>query len=122
ELLAGQLGTTVSGLRSLASQGKITGQVIADALIDNLEKVRGEAALMPATIADAWVRVQNVLTAFFGKLDKALGASGRFASKIIELADELGALGDRIIPAVVSALDGLAAHWDQISGVVAVLV
>lgn len=48
EALAQQLGTTVNGLRDMASQGKITSDVIANALIGSLQAVREEAAEMDA--------------------------------------------------------------------------
>src|SRR5690606_38272418 len=75
EALAEALGTNVNGLRAMATAGKIPGDVIAGALIGSLEDLRAEAAEMPATMADAFVRIQTNLTAFIGQLDKALGAS-----------------------------------------------
>src|SRR5690606_3572145 len=44
QVLADRLGTSVSGLRALASEGKITGDVIASALIDRLVDLRTRAA------------------------------------------------------------------------------
>lgn len=87
QALARQLGTNVSSLRSFASQGKITGDVIATAVVGSLEDVRARAAEMPATMADAFVRVGNNLTAFVGTMDQATGASEALAAKIIELSD-----------------------------------
>ena len=42
ELLAEELGSTVSGLRQLGSDGKITGDVIRSALLGNLTRLREE--------------------------------------------------------------------------------
>src|SRR5690606_20040376 len=66
EALANELGTTVSGLRSMSSEGKITGEVIKNALLNSLEDVREEASKMPATIGDAFTRIQTNTTALIG--------------------------------------------------------
>jgi len=92
EALAKQLGTTVSGLRALASEGKITGKVIADAIINPLEDVRETAGNMPATVGDAFVRIGTNLTALVGNFDQATGASAALAQSIISLADWIGVL------------------------------
>lgn len=90
EVLATQLGTNVNGLRAFASQGKITGDVIASALIGNLSTLRDEAAEMPATIADAFTRINTNLTAFIGQLDKSAGASEAVATALLALGDNIG--------------------------------
>lgn len=90
EALASELGTTVSGLRALASEGKITGQVIADALIGQLDQVRVTAADMPATVGDALVRIGTNLTQLVGNFDQATGASAALSGAIINLADWIG--------------------------------
>lgn len=87
QALARELGTTVSGLRAMASQGKITSDVIANAVVKSLEDVRDRAAEMPATMGDAFVRVGNNVTALVGTFDQATGASGALAAAIIELSD-----------------------------------
>jgi len=59
ELLAAELGTTTSGLRALASEGAITGKVIADALIGNLEELREVAGGMDMTVTDGFTKIGN---------------------------------------------------------------
>lgn len=97
QALANELGTTVSGLRAMASEGKITGAVIADAIIKPLDDVRERAAEMPATMADAFVRVNNNLTEFVGRIDKATGASSRIAEIVLGFADGIRTAGTYII-------------------------
>jgi tape measure domain-containing protein len=93
EALAAELGTTVSGLRAFASEGKITGDVIARAIIKPLADVREEAARMPATITDAFTILNNNVTQAIGTLDKASGASAAVAEVIMTLANNLGLVG-----------------------------
>lgn len=90
QALADELGTTVNGLRKMASEGKITGAVIAEALIKRLDDLRERAGEMPATIGDAFVRIQTNLTAFIGQMDKASGVSEAVATALLSLADNIG--------------------------------
>lgn len=94
EALANELGTTVSGLRSMSSEGKITGEVIKNALLNSLEDVREEASKMPATIGDAFTRIQTNTTALVGTLDQAWGISGLVAEQLLGMADGIRASAD----------------------------
>lgn len=93
EALASELGTTVSGLRQMATDGKITGAVIANALINSLEKLRKEAGEMPATMADGLTRIQTGFVSLVGMLDQATGASGTVAGALLSVGDALNAAG-----------------------------
>ena len=89
ELLAGELGTTVSGLRQMGQQGAITGDVIRTALVGNLELLREEADSMPATIGDAFTLIGNAALQLVGSWDQLLGASSMVAGALIVVADNL---------------------------------
>lgn len=86
QALANELGTTVNGLRALASEGRITGQVIADAIIKPLDDVRVRAGEMDATIGDAAVRVGNNMLALVGQFSEASGAGQAVADVIFGFA------------------------------------
>jgi lambda family phage tail tape measure protein len=115
QALANELGTTVSGLRAMASQGKITGQVMADAVIKPLDRVRERAAEMPATVADAFVRMQNNITEFVGALDKASGASSAISDVILKMADAVRDAGKYLVPLAQSAIPLLSASFDALA-------
>lgn len=89
ELLAEELGTTVAGLRGVGQQGKITGDVINDSLVGNLEKLREEAESMPATIGDAFQLIANALLQTIGVFDSANEVSGTLAGWLITIADNM---------------------------------
>lgn len=89
ELLAEELGTTVSGLREMGKQGLITGDVIRTALVGNLELLREEADSMPATIGDTFTLIGNAALQLVGTWDQLLGASSMVADALILLADNL---------------------------------
>lgn len=107
ELLAEQLGTTVSGLRQMATDGKITGDVIATALIGNLDMLREKAGEMPATVGDAFVRIQTNAMAFVGTMDQAAGASGALADALIFVADNI----DRVITTAATAAAAFGGYF-----------
>lgn len=97
--VADEMGVTTSALRKLATDGKVTSDVIARGLTGSLEALRAEAAEMPATMGDAFVRVGNNMTAFVGIMDQATGASGSLANGIISVSDaalEIATSGDVI--------------------------
>lgn len=91
ETFAEELGTTVNGLRDMAAQGLITGRVMTDAVLNSLEKLREEAAAMPATISDGTQRIVTGLTALIGVFDQATGASGSLAGVLVSVGDALAA-------------------------------
>lgn len=95
--MADQMGVTTSELRKLAVEAKVTSDVIATGMVSSLSRLSEEAALMPATLTDAFVRVQNNLTEFVGKIDKASGASGALAEAVLGFADGIRVAGDYVL-------------------------
>lgn len=93
ELLAEKLGVSTLEVRKLGAEGKITGDVIYSALVENMQKLREEADSMDATIGDAWQRMSNNALAFIGTLDQVSGSSGALSQVLLYLADNI----DRLI-------------------------
>lgn len=109
EALAQELDTTVSGLRAMASQGKITADVIANAMLKSLEDVRAEAAEMPATIGDAFTRINTNVLQFVGTLDQTYNISGRVAEAMLAMAD---AISGAIEPSI-AVIDVLIDNFER---------
>lgn len=89
QALADELGTNVSGLRDLGKQGKITGDVIASALLGRMQELRDEAEEMPATISDGVTLIRNSMVALVGTFDQATGASGVLATALVGISDAI---------------------------------
>jgi len=104
ELLAKELGTNVTGLRAMAREGKITGDVIFNSLVKNMEKVTEEAESMPATIGDAFTLLRNSILKSVGVFDQQNKLSEEFAGKLIYIADHM----DEVIRAAVTLAKVLA--------------
>lgn len=85
--LAEEMGTTTAGLREMAMQGKITGEVIFNTLTKRLDYFRERAEMMPATLGDGFLLIGNAVTALVGSLDKLGGVSEYIAGLMVGLAD-----------------------------------
>ena len=85
DLLASTLGVTVSELRALGTQGKITGEVMYSALAGNMQLLSEEAEAMPATFEDAMQRVDESIKGAFR--DDELMAP--LTDSLLELAEVL---------------------------------
>ena len=107
ELLAAELGTTVSGLRQMGQQGLITGDVIRTALIGNLELLREEADSMPATIGDAFTLLGNAALQLVGTWDQMMGASSLVATALIAVGDNL----ERLAAIGIAFAGFMAGRW-----------
>lgn len=89
EALADELGTTVNGLREMASAGLITGNVLANSLIKRADEFSERVQEMPSTVQDAFLRLQNNFTAFIGTMDNGTGASATLSDAIMLVANNL---------------------------------
>lgn len=99
EAIAAHLGVTTLELRKLGTQGKLTGDVLVNSLISQLDKLREEADSMPATIGDAFTLIGNSFLQTIGVFDQANNLSGRFAETLVLLADNM----DRVVAYAVAA-------------------
>ncbi|MCM0752219.1 hypothetical protein DEA98_16060 [Brucella pseudogrignonensis] len=94
EALATGLGTTVSGLRALGSQGKITGNDIVKSLTSQMAVLRKEAEDMPATIGDGFTLLNNALLQYVGNVDNVTTASSTMSQALILIADNFDKVAD----------------------------
>lgn len=99
DLLAQKMGVTVSELRTLGTEGKITGDVMYEALAGNMQLLAEEANAMPATFEDAMQRVNESITGAFRDED----LMEPLTDSLLELAEVLND------PAVRQGLASLAA-------------
>lgn len=97
EVLAASLGVSTNQLRQLGQDGKITSDVIANAMTGALETLREEADSMPATIGDAFVLLGNAIMKQIGLMDQAAGASAELAQAIIWVADNIDMVTSAVI-------------------------
>lgn len=70
QLLAKELGVGVGQLRKLGEEGKITGDVLARALIGNAEQILNMFDRLPPTIDQVHARLINAFEVMFNTIDK----------------------------------------------------
>jgi tape measure domain-containing protein len=90
--IAEGMGITIGQLRSVAAEGKITGNVIVDALTKVEKSVSDAFAKTDKTIGGSLTYLDNEITKFVGEAGKSSGAATTLASSIKVLADNLDTL------------------------------
>ncbi|HHA1264655.1 TPA: phage tail tape measure protein [Enterobacter kobei] len=88
KLLADGLGTTVGGLRNMASNGELTTNKIVP-LLTNAEILRKEFDTLPASISGSAQKVQNAFLAWVGGANDAVGASSTLSGVLDGLANNI---------------------------------
>lgn len=89
QALTDSLSVSVNELRQMAKDGQLTSDVIADALIKNVQQLRDEAETMPATINDAFTKLRNQIFMTVGEIDKMQGVSGAVVKNIDGITESL---------------------------------
>lgn len=90
--IAQGMGITVGQLRSVAAEGKITGEVLVDALTKSKKSVDELFAKTDVTIGQSLTLLSNEVTKFTGEAGKASGVATTLASSIQILANNLDAI------------------------------
>lgn len=90
QALADSMGVSVTSLRQMGEQGKITRAEMLN-VTSQLEKLREEAGEMPATIADGMGILSDAVFQLVGRLDQTTGASSSFATMLIAVGDAITA-------------------------------
>lgn len=111
ELLAEHLGLTTNQLRDAGEQGKITGQVLYEALAGNMQKIREEAEKMPATIMDGLTQIGRAFGELVDKFNQQTGAGEKVAAALLWVADNMETIAKW---AAVLAVGGLVAMWPMV--------
>lgn len=100
QALAAQLGTSVTNLKKLSTQGKITTDVMLKAILSLTDTIDQKFNRSIVTVGQAFTILQNKAVEFF---TSNTGPARIFANVILTIADHL----DYVIPAIA----GFAAAW-----------
>lgn len=92
QALADGLGRPKGELKALAEQGKLTADVVGNALIGQLGRLEREAQGLPQTVGGAVQNLQNRFTQFVGSSKEIQGAMVALAGAINLVADNIGPL------------------------------
>ena len=92
QTLAKGLGVTVGQLRTLAAAGKLTSDVVANAILKQADDVNAQFAKMDKTIGQSATTLKNKVIAYAGALNESTGASRKAGAAMEWLGDHLGLL------------------------------
>lgn len=114
----GQIKTT-DQLRKFATEGKLTSDLVVQAIQTQQATLREEFGKLVPTVSDAFTALKNAAIQFVGDTDSANGASRQLAEAILLLANNLGLVAGllvtgaklwtawyvafRLVPAIVTA-------------------
>jgi tape measure domain-containing protein len=87
--IAQGMGITVGQLRSVAAEGKITGDVLVDALTKARGSVNELFGKTDFTIAQSFTQLSNAVTKFVGEAGKGSGAASAISGSLSLLAENL---------------------------------
>ena len=129
QALATGMGVPLGSMRELAKEGKITGDVIVNALTKAAGAVDEQFGTRVKTVGQAFTELNNAMTKYVGQLSQSTGASSSFASAISTLSENIDGIGRALlfmaataIPAAVRALWSLAGAMTAIPGMTLVKV
>ncbi|MDM1282413.1 tape measure protein [Acinetobacter towneri] len=121
--IAQGMGITVGQLRSVAAEGKITGDVLVDALTKSKQSVDELFAKTDITIGQSIQLLSNEVTKFTGEAGKASGVATTLASSIQILANNLDAIaGIAVVGGVALLTKTIAAQTVAIHGSISAVV
>lgn len=95
--IAQGMGITVGQLRAVAAEGKITGEVLVDALTKSADSVEQLFAKTDVTISQSIGLLSNELTKFIGEAGQSSGAANLLAGSIKLLSENLSLLADAAV-------------------------
>ncbi|SMG61749.1 tape measure domain-containing protein [Cedecea sp. NFIX57] len=91
--LADSMGVTVGQMRQLASQGKLTTDVIVKGLLSQGDSIGREFANTTTTISQALEVAGNNITKFFGENATVKSGVATFNSAIVSISENINILG-----------------------------
>ena len=87
--LARGLGVSVSSLRKMGEEGKLTADTVALAILGRLPEIESKLASVPLTSADAWEKLKTVMTAWVVNGDQVEMKAGAIATMMNSMADSI---------------------------------
>lgn len=87
--LADGLNVPIGRLRKLAEEGRLTADVVVNALISQKDKLAAEYAQLPMTVSQAFTRLSNAFGQWISRLDESTGFTKKLAEALTWLSENL---------------------------------
>lgn len=89
QALADGLNVPIGRLRKLAEEGRLTADVVVNALLSQKDKLASEYAQLPQTVSQSFERLKNAFGQWINKLDESTGFTKKLAEALTWLAQNL---------------------------------
>ena len=89
QALADGLNVPIGRLRKLAEEGRLTADVVVNALLSQKDKLASEYTQLPQTVSQAFQRLQNAFGQWVSQVDTATGTSKKLAEALTWLSTNL---------------------------------
>lgn len=87
--LADGLNVPIGRLRKLAEEGRLTADVVVNALMSQKDKLAAEYAQLPMTVSQAFTRLSNAFGQWISRLDESTGFTKKLAEALTWLSENL---------------------------------
>lgn len=105
--LAKALGTNVGALKDMGAEGKLTADVVGNALLGQYDEIQSRTAALPDTVGGAWTRISNAFQFAVDSFNNGTGAFGAVAAVLSAVA--------KVVEAVARALGGTGNESDKLA-------
>ncbi len=89
QALADGLNVPIGRLRKMAEEGKLTADVVVNALLGQKDKLAAEYAQLPQTVSQAFERLKNAFGLWVHQLDESTGFTHKLAAALDVLTQHL---------------------------------
>ena len=97
--MAEGMNVPIEKLKEMGSEGKLTAEVVAKALIDQNKQLTEEFAKLPVTVSDMLVLIKNDFMNFTNEVNQATGINTAIAEMLGGFRDGFGVLQSEVIGA-----------------------
>ncbi|RIK92495.1 MAG: hypothetical protein DCC73_11985 [Proteobacteria bacterium] len=104
--IAAGLNLPTAALRDLAEQGKLTADVVVNALLRQKDAIERDYATLPRTVGEAWVQFKNELVRIEDEQNRATAATSGLVDSIDSLRGSLTSAAPVIAALAVGLADG----------------
>lgn len=87
--LADGLNVPIGRLRKLAEEGRLTADVVVNALMSQKDKLAAEYAQLPMTVGQAFTRLSNAFGQWISRLDESTGFTQKLTEALTWLSENL---------------------------------
>lgn len=91
QAMATSLGVNLGQLRAMAQEGKLTSEVVINALTEQAETVNTEFEKMAVTSSQSWMVLRNSIQQVEGDIEMVLGANDALSEMVLDLSKQLEA-------------------------------